>query len=553
MPRMATLVSNSVTVARARAAAAAAANRRATFLVATASLLATTAAMCLVTVILTRGTLTYIIDDAYIHLTMARNLALHGTWGMVPGEFESSSSSPGWVTLMAGLIRVAPGIAEWLPLIVNAIACVAILAVFARHQDVIVIRGRSLWRIAAVVLLPSLLFLPALIQLGMEHSLHALMVLLLLLQLERMLLGQLSGRRLAGYAALLLLATGLRFETACLALGCGAVLLAPVVQRMARERNLAALRDRRMIAFAVSGLAPAVVITSVGLIDLAHGQYFLPNSIIEKTGLLQSRGLSALVPNLAWTWTQLSSDPFLLAVIAFGIMAVFQKVKLRGVWTAWLVGTLLHATYAQFGWYERYQAYLLIGGVLLALRSAGEIRFLQVRARQAIALASLLVLLPGVKYFDIVYGPSAAFNQFAEQNQMASFLARFYQGRAVMVNDIGHVTWLHQGGLVDMWALGSFEVLRAQRDGYYNASYMTALAHEHNVAAVAEYSPSFDFLVPHGFVRVATWKIIDAPDPRWQAIVFWAPEQAAAQVMRAQMREFMPALLPQRHLAVQID
>jgi hypothetical protein len=550
---VATLVRTSVASARARIAGAEAVDRRATFLVAVSSLVATTAAMCLATVALTRGTLTYIIDDAYIHLTMARNLAFHGTWGMVPGEFQSSSSSPGWVTLIAGLVRLAPGLAEWLPLIVNALACVAILAIFARYQDVIAIRGRSAWRIGAVLLLPSVLFLPGLIQLGMEHSVHTAVVLVLLLQLERMLQGPLSWRRIAGYAALLLFATGLRFETACLALGCGLVLFAPVAVRALRERTLRALLDRRSVAFAASALAPLAVITAVGLIDLAHGQYFLPNSIVEKTHLLGSVGLGALVPDLTWAWAQLSSDPFMLAIIAFAVVAILQRVRLRAVWIAWLIGTLLHAAYAQFGWYERYQAYLLISGVLLALRSAGEIRFLQVRSRQALALASLLLLLPVVKFYNIANGPASAFNQFAEQNQMAVFLSRYYQGHTVMVNDIGHVTWLHQGGLVDMWALGSFEVLEAQRNGYYNAAFMTRVAREHKVAAVAEYSPSFDFLVPNGFIRVATWRIIHSGDARWQAIVFWAPDQHSAAVMREHMRDFIPALRPQQHVAAQID
>ena len=77
--------------------------------------------------------------------------------------------------------------------------------------------------------------------------------------------------------------------------------------------------------------------------------------------------------------------------------------------------------------------------------------------------------------------------------------------------------------------------------------------HLESVAAVAEYSPSFDALVPNGFVKVATWNLLDAPDPRWQAIVFWAPDQPAAAALRADMRAFSPALQPQHHVAVVIS
>src|SRR4051812_21679740 len=44
----------------------------------------------------TGGHLVYSLDDPAIHLTVATNLVDHGTWGVVPGHFESASSSPLW-------------------------------------------------------------------------------------------------------------------------------------------------------------------------------------------------------------------------------------------------------------------------------------------------------------------------------------------------------------------------------------------------------------------------------------------------------------------------
>src|SRR5262245_10580406 len=47
----------------------------------------------------THGHLAYAIDDGGIHLSIARNLGLHGTWGVVPDHFQSASSSPLWTVL----------------------------------------------------------------------------------------------------------------------------------------------------------------------------------------------------------------------------------------------------------------------------------------------------------------------------------------------------------------------------------------------------------------------------------------------------------------------
>ena len=57
------------------------------------------------------GHLVYVLDDPAIHQSVASNLLHHGTWGVVPGHFESASSSPLWTIVLAGyLILPGPGV-----------------------------------------------------------------------------------------------------------------------------------------------------------------------------------------------------------------------------------------------------------------------------------------------------------------------------------------------------------------------------------------------------------------------------------------------------------
>jgi len=42
----------------------------------------------------TGGHFCYPLDDTFIHMAVAKNLVLHGNWGITPAGFVSCSSSP---------------------------------------------------------------------------------------------------------------------------------------------------------------------------------------------------------------------------------------------------------------------------------------------------------------------------------------------------------------------------------------------------------------------------------------------------------------------------
>ena len=52
------------------------------------------------------GRYIYPLDDAYIHLSMARNFAEFQTWGITQYEFSSTTSSPLFTFLLALIIKI---------------------------------------------------------------------------------------------------------------------------------------------------------------------------------------------------------------------------------------------------------------------------------------------------------------------------------------------------------------------------------------------------------------------------------------------------------------
>jgi hypothetical protein len=73
---------------------------------------------------------------------------------------------------------------------------------------------------------------------------------------------------------------------------------------------------------------------------------------------------------------------------------------------------------------------------------------------------------------------------------------------------------------------------------------MTGLALQDHVAAVALYSPTFNFLVPQGYVKVAVWQIGEGANSAANSVIFYAPAGAQAQAMAGDMRTFAPGMVP---------
>jgi hypothetical protein len=520
-----------------------AARRRTATAVALLSLAALTGLFVALILVSDRGHFTYVLDDPYIHLSMARNLAQHASFGVVPGVYESASSSPGWVALLASLIKVAPGSAEWLPLALNLLAAAAVLTVIIRSQRFLFVPESALVRGVAYAVLPAAIFLPGLVLVGMEHSLHALLTVLMLLMLDRALRRPLTRAELAGTAVVALLAGAVRYETLFLAGSAALTLLvmphAPGGEAVRGRLRRAAARARRIEVWAF--LLPPLVVTAVlAAINLHNGEYALPNSVLAKSGLGAGHGLVGWVPTLNGIAQTLQDDLLADALLGAGLLYLALKRlqgETSGLWLAWTVMAALHIGYAKFGWFDRYQGYLVVSGMWLALRSLPDFRRVSA-ARAALIALVLLVALPMFKFTRQAEVVRSAQLIYQHQAPMGAFLAAEYAGTTVMVNDIGEVSWQHQGGLDDIWALGSYRVLRAYRTGQMGPDFVQRLAGEDHVQVVAIWSALSGY-IPPAFVEVARWSTSGTgrPDPQ-NDLVFYAPSQSQAAVLRQRMLSY---------------
>src|SRR6266566_120392 len=94
--------------------------------VATLALWACVGVLLYISVGQNQGHVVYVLDDSYIHMAVARNLAQHGVWGISQYGFSSVTSSIAWPLLLAGVYLVF-GPNEIAPLLLNLVFATALV------------------------------------------------------------------------------------------------------------------------------------------------------------------------------------------------------------------------------------------------------------------------------------------------------------------------------------------------------------------------------------------------------------------------------------------
>jgi hypothetical protein len=472
-----------------------------------AAFAAAVAAILAVSIRLAGGSFIYPLDDAYIHLAIARNFIEHGVWGITRHEFTSSTSSPLWTGLEA-LGFLAPRFAALFPLalgIALALLLIATAHAFLRRAG---LSGGAL--LATLLLAVFAAPLPTLAVLGMEHVLHALLTTVFAWVCAKSLPG--SGRapwRLLLLAALL---TATRYE--------GLFLVAAACVLFAFRRRFAAAA-----ALALAAWAPPV---AYGLWSLSNGWHFFPNSLLLKASLPRSSFLSMAKALSGFNVLRHAVlHPHILALLVASALlcaSLYRRGRLGSfagiINVLFLASAVLHLNFASLGWLFRYEAYLVFLGILAvaaAVRERGAPILPEgpdAAMRRAFALAVLaLAMLPfGLRAFESLRTtPMASRNIHEQPWQTALFLREHFPGKTVLVNDIGAVAYLTDARILDLWGLGSLHSANLKRARLFGPDSIEAWARREGaeIAVVSDvwFEPTGG--LPESWRRVGQWRISD--------------------------------------------
>jgi hypothetical protein len=499
----------------------------------------------------TNGHLVYALDDPYIHMAMARNFALHGVWGVTASHFTSSSSSLLWTAGVAALFRTV-GIHEAIPLLLNVALGIVLLWLIFRCLTRSATQLSNTYVFLALTGIALAAPLPALVFVGQEHILHSLLNLAFVAGAATC-LAQSEGLPPTSVRTLCVLATLLpliRFESL--------FVVAIVTAAFAMQR-----RWKPAVLLVTCATVPVAL---YGALSYSYGWYWLPNSVLLKGAHPDFSSLRGVVRAFGGvSYARLIQLPALTFLVAAAIAALILRLA-RGARddAQWMLGifvvlTLLHTQFAQpeAFWFFRYEAYLVVLGSVVIARVLGEwlssIRDQTSRVRTAIQFGAVLLFalspLSDRAAKALVNIPQATANIYEQQYQMGLFLARFYEGRPIALNDIGAASFLGQIDCVDLAGLADMDVAKHLLSGLYESEDVRDIADNKDVRIAIVYDSWFGNRIPASWRRAATWTVQNNAVLGSNTVTFYAVKPEELGPLRVHLNEFsreLPSTVVQR-------
>jgi len=475
------------------------------------------------------GRYIYPLDDAYIHLSMAKNFANFGVWGITQYEFSSTTSSPFFTFLLAILIKVF-GNWEYIPLAANSIAGICLVWISHNYLKQFSTITYAVFLSAIVLLMP----LHLMIMMGMEHVFHTLVMVLTLLSFQKYLVND-TPRNFSNLALLSILATGFRYESLFF------IFFICVYLFFIRKDYV------KSIALGLFAITPVVI---YGWISVQHGSFFLPNSLILKGNT--NDGIIGFLIRVAGNAYRGISVLILILILVVQIFIksktqkkLTDKISKNAILIVVFCGFVVHLLFANFGWLIRYEAYLVIL-ILVAIVPFADILF-QKKAGNAILKTGMVILLLITFYLRFIpmlkFQPMASKNIFDQQIQLADFLHKYHRNSKVIANDIGAITYFNNIHLLDTYGLGSIEVAKLRKEDHgkftdnkklQNYIYNTAKLQDFEIALVFEEWVK----MPDYFTKIGTLTIPDLYMAGGTTVSFYAVKRENADKIRNQLAEF---------------
>jgi hypothetical protein len=480
---------------------------------------------------LTGSNFAYALDDPYIHMSIAKNLALHFHWGVTPYDLASASSSPFWNVVLAPFyLLVGHDTFVYVPFVVNlffqALSVVIIFMFFVRFAKIEMIKV-FLFSALFVLLIP---FLPLTLG-GMEHSMQVALTLLFFYwstayfyTLDKKYLWYLA--IIAPFLALT------RYENLSVIVAMAAILFIFYRQRV------------YALILMFSGFS---LIVLFGIWSVSNNLGFVPSSIMAKSFVGNEVSLY-YIKKFVYRFLHTVMVPHILvlylAMLLALAMSYFKSKAQLMTGLMVILAFSIHITFGNIGWLYRYEAYVIalavlyVGWVFLGYEGKKIVSYLAF----GIVGVVLYVLVPRsyVAHAEAIQGTK---NIFEQQVQMAGFLNTYCYDCRVAAGDIGAITYFTNIDLLDMAGLGSYEVIKLQKNGQFNSQSVNAMLNREQSDLILKYDNRYVDLHFPDYQLIGQWTIQNNVVCGGETVNFYAKAEKA-KVYKEMFDEYTQQRLP---------
>lgn len=446
------------------------------------------------------GHFVYVLDDPYIHMTIARNFISNGFWATNGYTFTSATSSPLWTLLLSGT-NILFNSNVWMPFILNIIfgfVAIYVTDFYLKKFNI------TKYRLLILLIFVFVSAFPAIIFTGMEHTAQILASLLLLFLSSR-LIGEFNNNIKEIIVLLFLssIVTGLRYE--------GMFLVSIVaVLFIVRKKYLTGLL---LILF---GLMPIII---YGLISVSNGWMFLPNTLLIKSKL-PDFSIIEIMKIFFRAFKNILEPPLLFMFLSALYLIRYNNKQKMNIWTqkqllllVFVLTTILHMMFAQTGWFYRYEAYLVAMGVIsVAINIYDYIPVVKNYKSKWKTIAFSLVILSFIyRSFSACLVPQSSYNIYEQHFQMGKFVNQYCSGINIAANDIGMINFYSNNKIVDLWGLANIDVGKYKISKSYNTKKINEVTIKNSVKLVMVYQHWFDQFggLPGNWIKIGDWTLTD--------------------------------------------
>jgi hypothetical protein len=466
----------------------------------------------------------YPLDDTFIHMAMAKNLAFNGTWGINANDYSATSSSPLFTALLSLLVKVFSA-NVFLPLVLASIG--TCLLVVAMNKE---LNNHSLLDTTnkTFVIIGALLMgaIPALTLLGMEHTLQTALVLLFVHAVASVLTSENKKNILqaAAWASLMTLA---RYESLFfLAAAAGLFLL-----------------QKKWKPFLVLLIAGFIPIVLFGLYSISKGGFFFPNSIMIKSN-------QNFIHVLNGGTTFIENTRSFSGLVVMALIIAFKKYLAkrfdRDFWimSMFLIAAIMHGTLISLSWFYRYESYLITIASFQILKIIFE--WIQENKWKGVwqnlvpasVVALLLFSLPVRGLNSLRNSVRAITNINDQQTQMGFFLQQYYPNEVIAANDVGAISYYAKIHTLDLWGLGNNQVMQARKNKTWGSKYLQNLVVEKNTRIAVIYDSWFEAGMVSTWHKIATWEIADNFSCGDNKVSFYAIKETDGATLKSNLKTF---------------